>query len=363
MFEVHDNKGNSERSCGIAQSAFKWLLCAQESLDHDAFLEAVSPPEKKVDNDELLRACRTLVARGQQTYEPAHYSVREHIGRMDDYTSSKCHMVATISCLSVLTKMFRSDTVHNDLSPSEKAFGQYALLYWPLHYESIKQHDWTEHRSAVNILLRTLLLQGRSKVNKYENWYTQASERAKSIKHNDLATKYKALNASPLTPLFAAAVFGLEDLVSKFGRELDELNKCNEHGQTALCLAIQNNKLGVVKALLTSRFPADINLLNVNAVQQFEDWDDKRKPEVILYASALQCAAANGLLEVAEYLIDKGAHVDLVAGYYGSPLQAAALNGHGHVVELLLKHNAEPNSQGGHFGKSSLTASIAESRL
>ncbi|KAL8644848.1 MAG: hypothetical protein Q9226_007565, partial [Calogaya cf. arnoldii] len=354
MVEVHDDKGNSERSCGIAQNAFKWLLCAQESLDLDAFLEAVSPPEKKVDNDELLRACRTLVARGQRTYEPAHYSVREHIGRMDDYTPSKCHLVATKSCLGLLNRMFRSDTVHHDLSPSEKAFGQYALLYWPLHYESVHQRDLSEHRSAINSLLRTLLLQGRSKVNKYENWYTQASERAKTIKHKDLATKYKALKASPLTPLFAAAVFGLEDLVSKFGRELDELNKCNELGQTALSLAIQNNKLGVVKALLTSRFPADINLLNVNAVQQFEDWDDKRKPEVILYASALQCAAANGMLEIVEYLLDQGAHVDLVAGYHGSPLQAAALNGHADVVELLLRHNAEPNSQGGYFGKSSV---------
>ncbi|KAI4089483.1 MAG: hypothetical protein LQ339_008544 [Xanthoria mediterranea] len=359
MVEVHDNKGNSERSCSIAQNAFKWLLCAQENLDHDAFLEAVSPPEKKADNDELLRACRTLVARGRKTYEPAHYSVREHIGRMGDYTSSKCHIVATMSCLSVLTKMFRSDSVDHDLSPSEKAFGQYALLYWPLHYESIHQHDLSEHRSAVNTLLRALLLQGRSKVNKYESWYTQASERAKSIKHNDLATKYKALNASPLTPLFAAAVFGLEDLVSKFGRELDELNKCNGHGQTALCLAIQNNKLGVVKALLTSRFPADINLLNVNAVQQFDDWDNKRKPEVILYASALQCAAANGMLEIAEFLIDHDAHVDLVAGYYGSPLQAAALNGHARVVELLLKHNAEPNSQGGYFGNALQAAAAA----
>ncbi|KAL8850879.1 MAG: hypothetical protein Q9221_004192 [Calogaya cf. arnoldii] len=359
MVEVHDDKGNSERSCGIAQNAFKWLLCAQESLDLDAFLEAVSPPEKKVDNDELLRACRTLVARGRRTYEPAHYSVREHIGRMDDYTPSKCHLVATKSCLGLLNKMFRSDTVHHDLSPSEKAFGQYALLYWPLHYESVHQRDLSEHRSVINSLLRTLLLQGRSKVNKYENWYTQASERAKTIKHNDLATKYKALNASPLTPLFAAAVFGLEDLVSKFGRELDELNKCNEHGQTALSLAIENNKLGVVKALLTSRFPADINLLNVNAVQQFEDWHDKRKPEVILYASALQCAAANGMLEIAEYLLDQGAHVDLVAGYYGSPLQAAALNGHADVVELLLKQDAEPNSQGGYFGNALQAAAAA----
>ncbi|KAL8997685.1 MAG: hypothetical protein Q9169_003092 [Polycauliona sp. 2 TL-2023] len=359
MVDVHDDKSNSERSCLIAQNAFKWLLYAQESLDHDAFLEAVSPPEKNVDNDELIRACRTLIVRGQRTYEPAHYSVREHVGRMDNYTSSKSHIVATKSCLRVLNKMFRFDSVHHDLSPSEKAFGQYALLYWPLHYESINQHDLAEHRSGINTLLRTLLLQGRSKVNKYENWYTQASERAKSIKHSDLATKYKALSASPLTPLFAAAVFGLEDLVSKFGRELDELNKCNEHGQTALCLAIQNNKLGVVKALLTSRFPADINLLNVNAVQQFEDWDDKTRPEVILYASALQCAAANGMLAVAVYLIGQGAHVDLVAGYYGSPLQAAALNGHADVVELLLKHNAEPNSQGGYFGNALQAAAAA----
>ncbi|KAL8671416.1 MAG: hypothetical protein Q9168_004089 [Polycauliona sp. 1 TL-2023] len=359
MVEVHDDKGNSERSCIIAQNAFKWLLYAQENLDHDAFLEAVSPPEKTVANEELLRACRTLIVRGQKTYEPAHYSVREHVGRMDNYRSSKCHIVATKSCLGVLNKMFRSDSVHHDLSPSEKAFGQYALLYWPLHYESIHQSDLVEHRSAINTLLRTLLLQGRSKVNKYESWYTQASERAKSIKHNDLATKYRALNASPLTPLFAAAVFGLEDLVSKFGRELDELNKCNEHGQTALCLAIQNNKLGVVKALLTSRFPADINLLNVNAVQQFEDWDDKRTPEVILYASALQCAAANGMGEIARYLIEQGAHVDLVAGYYGSPLQAAALNGYPDVVELLLGCNAEPNSQGGYFGNALQAAAAA----
>lgn len=352
MLQVHDNKKNSERSCRIAQETFKWLLYGQEILGHDAFLEAVSPPEKKVDDSELLRACRTLVVRGDSSYEAAHYSVREHIGRMEDYSASQCHIVATKSCLRILNKMFGFDMVHHDLSPSEKAFGQYALLWWPLHYERISQDDLNEHRSAINAMLRTFLLQGRSKVNKYEQWFTRASEKAKPMKNNELLTaKLSALKASPLTPLFAAAVFGLEDLVSKFGRELDELNKCNEHGQTALCLAIENNKLGVVKALLSSRFPADINLLNVNAVQQFEDWDEHPKPQVKLYASALQCAAANGMLEIAEFLIGQGAHVDLVAGYYGSPLQAAALNGHAPIVELLLRNNAEPNSQGGFFGK------------
>ncbi|KAL8818642.1 MAG: hypothetical protein Q9223_002756 [Gallowayella weberi] len=352
MMQAHDNKKNSERSCRIAQETFKWLCAQQETLDHDAFLEAVSPPEKRVNNDELLRACRTLVVRGDKTYEPAHYSVREHIGRMPDYSASQCHMVATKSCLRIMNKLFGLDMAQRDLTPSERSFGQYALLWWPLHYENVHPDDLNTQRSAVNAMLRSFLLQGRSKVNKYEGWFTQASEKAKSMKNNTtLTAKFNALRASPLTPLFAAAVFGLEDLVSKFGRELDELNKCNEHGQTALCLAIENDKLSVIKALLTSRFPADINLLNVNAVQQFEDWDENRRPEVILYASALQCAAANGRLEIAEFLITQGAHVDLVAGYYGSPLQAAALNGHAPVVELLLKSHAEPNSQGGFFGE------------
>lgn len=200
-------------------------------------------------------------------------------------------------------------------------------------------------------MLRTFLLQGRSKGNKYKDWFNLANEKVKPLKDNEsLSKKFSALKASPLTPLFAASVFGLEDLVSRFGRELGELNRCNEHGQTALCLAIEYNKLGVVKALLSSRFPADINLLNVHAVQQFENWDEDPEPDVIVYASALQCAAATGGREIAEFLITQGAHIDLVAGYYGSPLQAAALKGHASIVELLLRNDAEPNSQGGFFG-------------
>ena len=120
---------------------------------------------------------------------------------------------------------------------------------------------------------------------------------------------------------------------------------------SALCLAIENNKLDVVKALLSRRFPADLNLLNVRAVQQFEGWKDEPY-KVILYSSAMQCAAATGRFEIAEYLIGQGAQVNLVAGYYGSPLQAAALRGHTALVSLLLSSGAEPNSQGGYYGES-----------
>ncbi|KAL8713123.1 MAG: hypothetical protein Q9220_002644 [cf. Caloplaca sp. 1 TL-2023] len=353
MTEVHDDRNNSERSCRIAQDTFKLLLYSQEPLEHKVLREAVSPPERKVDNDELLHVCRTLVTRGKSTYEFAHYSVREHIGRMEEYRASRCHIVAVKSCLRVLIKMFGTEVPQEELSESQKGLGQYALLYWPLHYESIDRADLSEHRSTVNAMLRTFLVQGRSKENRYQNWFTQASKRIKPMEDKkSLAAKFEAIKGSPLTPLFAASVFGMEDLISKFGRELHELNRSNEHGQTALCLAIEHNKIGVVKALLASRFPADINLLNVRAVQQFVDWDNNHPPAIILFASALQCAAATGRYEIAEYLIAQGAHVDLVAGYYGSPLQAAALRGHAAIVELLLKHNAEPNSQGGFFAAS-----------
>ncbi|KAL8661554.1 MAG: hypothetical protein Q9202_005499 [Teloschistes flavicans] len=357
MIEVHDEKNNSQRSCRIAQETFKWLLHAQEPLQHDTLLEAISPPDRNVDMDELLHACRTLVVRGLSTFEFAHYSVREHIGRMDSYSHSQCHIVATKSCLAMLNTMFG---YQHELSFSQKSFGQYALLYWPLHYENINQADLSEHRTAINAMMRGFLLQGRSKIDKYRNWFTHAEEKVTPLKDNSyLASKLSALRSTPLTPLFAATVFGVEDLIGKFGRELHELNRCNEHGQTALCLAIENNKLGVVKALLSSRFPAEVNLLNVRAVQQFEDWDDDHPPKVILYASALQCAAATGRLEIAEFLLSHNAHVDLVAGYFGSSLQAAALKGHLSIVQLLLRHNAEPNSQGGFYGNALQAASVA----
>ena len=350
MNEIHDDRSNSERSCRIAQNTFKWLLYAQESLPHDALLEAISPPERKAKHEEVIRSCRTLVVRGRYSYEFVHYSVREHVGQMKEYSSSQCHIVATQSCLNILNASFGSDKSRHELSDGQKAFEQYAIIYWPLHYESIGQEDLRDQRTTINGLLRSLLLQGRSQQNKYEDWFGKVRRKERQLKDNKyLASKFNSLRASPLNPLFAACVFGLEDLIAKFGRKLNGLNKLNDDGQSALCLAIENNKLDVVKALLTRRFPADLNLLNTKAVEQLENWNDEPR-NVILYASAMQCAAATGKLEIAEYLIEQGAHIDLVAGYYGSPLQAAALRGHSSMVDLLLSKGAEPNSQGGYHG-------------
>lgn len=349
LTEIHDDKNNSARSCQLAQDTFKWLLYAQEPLHWESLLHAISPPESAASLDEVLHVCKTLVVKDPSTFslEFAHYTVREHISKMTKYSASKCHLTAAQSCLTVLNSCLGSERQQHT-----EPFVEYAILHWPVHYEGIAKEDLDDNRAAMNAMLRSFLLKGRSSIDKYTQWYNRAQEKAKnSQEHKYLATRLTHLRANPPSALFAACVFGHEEVIGKFGRELDGLNKHNFHGQTALCLAIENNKLEVVKALLTRRFPAELNLLNLQAVEQFEALDPEALPEIILYASAMQCAAAVGNVEIANFLIDQGANIDLVAGYYGSPLQAAAHNGHPEVTALLLRRGAEPNSQGGFYGK------------
>ena len=356
--EIHDERSNSVRSCRIAQETFKWLLRAQSPLPWESLLEAVSPPDRKATLDEVLRSCRTLVIKGSLSLEFAHYTIREHLNTVDQYNSSKCDVVITQRCLNILTSSFGDQGQHKNLKNAQRSLLDYALLYWPIHYEGISKRDMDKNKAPINNMLRNFLLRGRKKTDTFAHWFVQARDMAnKSANNRFLTAKLRHVDATPLSPLFAACVFGHEEVIGKFGRELDGLNKCNANGQTALCLAIENSKLGVVKALLSRRFPADLNLLNVNAVAQFEDMDPKEPPDIIIYASPLQCAAAVGALNIAEYLIKQGASVNLVAGYYGSPLQAAALKGHADIVAYLLDKGAEPNSQGGFHGKS-MTHSI-----
>ena len=343
---IHED---AQRASRIAQNTFKWILLSQAPLPMEALLDAISPPERKTNTDEVLQVCRKLVVQGKSAFEFAHYSVREHLSNMTEYSASRCDVVITQGCLDTLNSSFGLQGV--TLSEAQKVFLNYALLYWPFHYEGISGRDLEDNKASINGSLRNFLLQGRSKTNKYAQWFDQAQKMAADLANAKYLTdKLKQLRSDPLSPLFAACVFGHEDVIGKFGRELDGLNQQNSYGQTALCLAISNQKLAVVKALLSKRFPADINLLNVKAVEQFEEFDHKKRPEVIIYASAVQCAAAVGGMEILKYLVEEGANVDLVAGYYGSPLQAAAHNGRTDIVAFLLARGAEPNSQGGFHG-------------
>lgn len=361
--DIHDDKNNSPRLSYIAQNTFKWLLHAQELLTCDSMLEVVSSIGSKATIDEVIRSCRTLVVKEKSRFNFAHYSIREYLETKSEYSPGLCHLVATQSCLRVLNHSFEIEESGTPSSDAEKALTTYASVYWPVHHERIRIDDTDERWDSINIMLRKFLLQGRGKTNRYTAWLARARELVHQANDNKtLSSKLDSLQANPPSSLFAACVFGFPDIIGKFGRDIHGLNRCNINGQSALCLAIIHNKIGTVKALLSRRFPADVNLLNIKAVEEFEDFDPNSKPSIVHYATPLQAAAACGHREIAEYLLEKGAHIDLVAGYYGNALQAAALNGHESIVSLFLSRGTEPNSQGGYYGNA-LQAAAAQGHV
>ncbi|KAJ7692540.1 ankyrin repeat-containing domain protein [Mycena rosella] len=76
------------------------------------------------------------------------------------------------------------------------------------------------------------------------------------------------------------------------------------------------------------------------------------------YGSALQSAARAGHTEVVRLLLDKGATVDGASGTYGNALQAAAHEGHTEVVQLLLDKGANVDAAGGGYGSALLAAAL-----
>ncbi|KAL9594696.1 MAG: hypothetical protein Q9219_006896 [cf. Caloplaca sp. 3 TL-2023] len=366
--EITSSK-NSERSRVIAQNTMKWLLCAQEPLPSSTFLEAISStPNDHLDPERVSSMCRSLVYLDKENdkFEFAHLSVREHLEQEIQYSPSECHLVAAESCLRALESSSRSNAVNRAVSDSVQAFSHYATLYWPIHLQKIDFGHMDECRERLKTKLKTLLVRVRDVSPIFEQWISRVEKIATEASLNpELLLRLESLRAVPTTPLFAASIFGFSDLVKQFrlisGYNLEQQNI---HKQTPLSLAVENDQLETVKAFLediprAKVPPVDVNQVNVSAVEQFLELNPTSPPRVMCFATALQAAACKGNVVIAKYLIEKGARIDLVAGYYGSALQAAALNGHAQLVSLLLDYGAEPNGQGGYHGNALQAAAFS----
>jgi hypothetical protein len=105
--------------------------------------------------------------------------------------------------------------------------------------------------------------------------------------------------------------------------------------QTALQISVEHGSCAVVKLLL-EKTSVDLNA------------------PVPCYGHLLQLASWLGDQEVMELLLEKGAKVNALGGYYGSALQAASWAGswanNDKMVKLLLSYGADVNAQGGYFG-------------
>ncbi|KAL8779404.1 MAG: hypothetical protein Q9213_006954 [Squamulea squamosa] len=358
IHEITSSK-NSESSRDIAQNTLKWLLCAQEPLPCHSFLEAIpSAHGQNLDAERVSSICRSLVSRDKENdrFEFAHLSVREHLEQEEQYNPSECHLVAAESCLRAVESFYRSSAMNRLIPDSAKAFSRYASLYWPFHFQRIDFRHTDDRRERLKSKLKTLLVRGRDVSPIFEHWISHVESMAVGASDaSDYVSSLESLRAVPATPLFAASIFGFADLIKQYRLIGYDLEQSNVHQQSALCLAAENNQLETVKAFLEdiprAKVPSlDVNQVNISAVAQFGEHDPSSPPKVTCFATALQAAAYKGNVPIARYLLEKGARIDLMAGYFGNALQAASLNGHVELVKLFLDYGAEPNSQGGFWG-------------
>ncbi len=315
--------------------------------------------EKPTQNN-LLSACRSLV---KTDHRPAselyffalqHDAVRDYLKDQPEYSESDCHLTSADRCLRMMKVASFTAAAH---SPEQRYFHWYATRYWPLHYQKI---DFTltgedkalaeERRKAfdhVRESLKKFVMQGHKTSPAFNKWLKSIPDYVANLgKTHPLSQQLSSLQASVVTAVHAISVFGFADLIDAHSKHFD-FGQRNAYGQTPLILAIDNNQVDTVKAILASG-RADVNQFNLRAVQQL--LEQSFEP-VIIYANALQAAVVQGSRAIFDLLIDHGAKLDLVAGYYGSMLQAACLKGHAQLVTYLLEEaKLDPNSQGGYHG-------------
>jgi ankyrin repeat protein len=75
------------------------------------------------------------------------------------------------------------------------------------------------------------------------------------------------------------------------------------------------------------------------------------------YGTALQAASAGGYKDIVKILLEKEADINIQGGDYGTTLQAASAKGHKDIVEILLEKGADVNIQGGEYGTALQAAS------
>lgn len=140
------------------------------------------------------------------------------------------------------------------------------------------------------------------------------------------------------TPLMFAAMIGSTQAVEWLLRKKANIHACCASGRDALIYAVEAEHANIASMLLKQG--ADPNSEGC-------------------CAHPLLAAAAVGMIDVVEQLLNQGVEANLKGGYYGNALQSAAYFGHSNIVEILLRAGANPNAKGGIYGSALQAASFA----
>ena len=137
-----------------------------------------------------------------------------------------------------------------------------------------------------------------------------------------------ARNNKAKTPLHSAAENGQSDIISYLINQGADINARDEYGSSALVFAVRGGHTAACKVLIESGCDPFIN-------------------GDIFYDSVFDVAAAKGMTEILQLLLDRGLSdaVDAVNRRGETPLMQAARAGHCDTVSFLVDHGADVNGR------------------
>lgn len=298
-----------------AVGTFAWLLFMKEAITAQDLVSAVSvedPNHPKLKPTDLADICHNLVVFDTKcnVMRFAHHSVQEFLRTKDLLGPASAHCIIASRCLS---SSYMGPPV--DFEAWMGALYTYSAAYWAVHYGLVGQKTVGLSRQMESFVFDD---DGEPSLS-FEVWMESAQAIAQALPSaHSMKPALEATVNSEGSPLFTAAVFGLQDLLERLDHQSNprDWDAKNTLGHTALYLASARGNRQAVQFLLQKGADTDI--------------------ECGTYGSALHVACFQGHIDIAELLLGVGATMKC-GGKFSSPLQAAYRGGQEDVALLLLR--------------------------
>ncbi|UPK94871.1 hypothetical protein LCI18_005806 [Fusarium solani-melongenae] len=329
--------------------ALKWVTGSIRPLTTKELLAAIrlDPDKEEVDEpgevteEQLLGWCANLLIRDQRKsylrsvtiWRPCHLSVVEYLE--DRFTMPSAHLFVTLANLFFLV-------VQPDEDDSLSALSYSAGTEWMKYVQSYDRAsiDFTcAPHDRVTTMLKRFLGSPTQSSDAYVQWLRDSYNVGPSVTSR-LYPRAQELDKN--SPLFAICLhpifYPLRDWWESDDVEFDHLVLDGE-GESLLTIAAGSGCIPICDSLIRRGTP-------VNP-------EKHGRP----YGSPLVAAAVEGHAHMIEFLLERGAHVDLVLqdGRYGSALAAAK---DANIVRLLIDKRADVNMvlKAGDYGSALVSA-------
>ncbi|WP_353287418.1 ankyrin repeat domain-containing protein [Wolbachia endosymbiont (group B) of Gerris lacustris] len=156
-----------------------------------------------------------------------------------------------------------------------------------------------------------------------------------NIDDNNVGNTDEINKITGATSLHSAASLGDLSKVTTLLKHNAYIDARDHNGQTPLHCSIQSGNTEVAKYLIDHG--ANLNVQ--------DNYYQKTNTKYVYYKTPLHYAIESGNTEIAKYLIDRGANPNIQDAYSKTPLYSAIYSGNTEIVNYLLDHNADPNSQ------------------